>query len=91
MYSPENWKHVLVFFLNREANINVYLLDEKDEITNPIKTYSDIGPEFKFNLKVSSFFFFHNQVKSKYADVCPKSVNSLFLKMSDDLKLQLYL
>lgn len=44
--------------------MNVYLLDEKDEITNPIKTYSDIGPEFKFNLKVSGFFF-HNQAESK--------------------------
>lgn len=35
--------------------MNVYLLDEKDEITNPIKMYSDIGPELKFNLKVSGF------------------------------------
>lgn len=38
--------------------MDVYLLDEKDEITNPIKTYNDVGPEFKFNLKVSSIFTF---------------------------------
>ncbi|KAM9455559.1 integrin alpha-2 [Clarias gariepinus] len=39
--------------LSRVANLNVYLLDEKDEITNPIKNYKDIGPEFNFDLKVS--------------------------------------
>lgn len=37
--------------------MDVYLLDEKDEITNPIQTYNDIGPEFKFNLKVIFTFF----------------------------------
>ncbi|KAK3522067.1 hypothetical protein QTP70_022616, partial [Hemibagrus guttatus] len=43
--------------LSREANTNVYLLDEKDEVINPIKTYSDIGPEFVFTLKVSGAAF----------------------------------
>ncbi|XP_053542639.1 integrin alpha-2 isoform X2 [Ictalurus punctatus] len=52
--------------LSREANMNVYLLDEKDEITNPIKTYSDIGPELKFNLKVSGAVF---PVSLVYLDV----------------------
>lgn len=56
MHNPENGKR-LFFFLNRKTNMDVDLLNEKDEITNPIKTYSDIGPELKFNLKVSAFIF----------------------------------
>ncbi|KAB5543819.1 hypothetical protein PHYPO_G00084050 [Pangasianodon hypophthalmus] len=50
-------QYMTEIILSREANLNVYLLDEKDEITNPIKTYSDIGPEFKFTLKVSGAVF----------------------------------
>uniref|UniRef100_A0AAR2K4Z0 VWFA domain-containing protein n=1 Tax=Pygocentrus nattereri TaxID=42514 RepID=A0AAR2K4Z0_PYGNA len=37
----------------RDANMNVYLLDNDGGITTTMKTYSDIGPEFKFSLKVS--------------------------------------
>ncbi|XP_060764811.1 integrin alpha-2 [Neoarius graeffei] len=55
MTIPVQYATDIIF--SREANINVYLLDEKDKITNPIKTYSDIGPEFKFNLKVSGTVF----------------------------------
>ncbi|KAF7700788.1 integrin alpha-2 [Silurus meridionalis] len=60
--------------LSREANLDVYLLEEKDEIINPIKTYSDIGPEFKFSLKVSGAAF---PVSLVYMDVSlPTSTKS---------------
>uniref|UniRef100_A0AAR2IUK5 VWFA domain-containing protein n=1 Tax=Pygocentrus nattereri TaxID=42514 RepID=A0AAR2IUK5_PYGNA len=41
----------------RDANMNVYLLDNDGGITTTMKTYSDIGPEFKFSLKVSGGIF----------------------------------
>ncbi|GAA6087408.1 integrin alpha-2 isoform X1 [Tachysurus ichikawai] len=43
--------------LSREANMIVHILDEKDEIINPVKTYDDIGPELTFTLKVSGAVF----------------------------------
>ncbi|KAL6472746.1 hypothetical protein MHYP_G00189340 [Metynnis hypsauchen] len=43
--------------LSRDANMNVYLLDNEDGVTTTMKTYSDIGPEFKFSLKVSGGIF----------------------------------
>ncbi|KAK2823772.1 hypothetical protein Q7C36_020372 [Tachysurus vachellii] len=43
--------------LSREANLIVHILDEMDEIINPVKTYDDIGPELTFTLKVSGAVF----------------------------------
>lgn len=55
MHNPENWKPLTFFY--RESQMEVYFIHEGDEIANPIKTFSDIGPEFKFKLKVSDVFF----------------------------------
>ncbi|XP_065146398.1 integrin alpha-2 isoform X1 [Paramisgurnus dabryanus] len=40
--------------LSREANINVYLLERDDEIATTVKKFKDIGPDFNFNLKIST-------------------------------------
>ncbi|XP_057176989.1 integrin alpha-2 [Triplophysa rosa] len=40
--------------LSREANINVYLLEKEEETSTTINSYRDIGPDFNFNLKVST-------------------------------------
>ncbi|XP_051541348.1 integrin alpha-2 [Myxocyprinus asiaticus] len=40
--------------LSREANINVYLLEKEDDVATTMTTYKDIGPDFNFNLKVST-------------------------------------
>ncbi|KAI4876367.1 hypothetical protein NFI96_017833, partial [Prochilodus magdalenae] len=52
--------------LSREANMNVYLLENEDDIITTTKTYSDIGPELRFSLKVSGGIF---PVSLVYLDV----------------------
>ncbi|XP_067105854.1 integrin alpha-2 isoform X1 [Osmerus mordax] len=40
--------------LSREADPNFYVVDSDKEVISPVKSFSDIGPEFKFSLKVST-------------------------------------
>ncbi|XP_072514828.1 integrin alpha-2 [Salminus brasiliensis] len=50
-------KYSSEIILSREANMNVYLLEKDAGFTTTMKTYSDIGPEFRFSLKVSGGIF----------------------------------
>ncbi|XP_022541026.2 integrin alpha-2 [Astyanax mexicanus] len=50
-------KYSSEIILSREANMNVYLLEKEEGITTSMKKYSDIGPEFRFSLKVSGGVF----------------------------------
>lgn len=38
--------------LSREANLNFYVVDMDNEAKTAVNTFNDIGPEFKFSLKV---------------------------------------
>uniref|UniRef100_A0A8C7QYY7 Integrin subunit alpha 2 n=1 Tax=Oncorhynchus mykiss TaxID=8022 RepID=A0A8C7QYY7_ONCMY len=38
--------------LSREANLNFYVVDMDNEVKTTVNTFNDIGPEFKFSLKV---------------------------------------
>uniref|UniRef100_A0A8C8K323 Integrin subunit alpha 2 n=1 Tax=Oncorhynchus tshawytscha TaxID=74940 RepID=A0A8C8K323_ONCTS len=40
--------------LSREANLNFYVVDMDNEAKTAVNTFNDIGPEFKFSLKVST-------------------------------------
>uniref|UniRef100_A0A4W5M7K8 Integrin subunit alpha 2 n=1 Tax=Hucho hucho TaxID=62062 RepID=A0A4W5M7K8_9TELE len=40
--------------LSREANLNFYVVDMDNEVKTTVNTFNDIGPEFKFSLKVST-------------------------------------
>uniref|UniRef100_A0A4W5N2S9 Integrin subunit alpha 2 n=1 Tax=Hucho hucho TaxID=62062 RepID=A0A4W5N2S9_9TELE len=40
--------------LSREANLNFYVIDMGNEVKTAVNTFNDIGPEFKFSLKVST-------------------------------------
>ncbi|XP_055731056.1 integrin alpha-2-like [Salvelinus fontinalis] len=40
--------------LSREANLNFYVVDMDNEANTAVNTFNDIGPEFKFSLKVST-------------------------------------
>lgn len=40
--------------LSRTANPNFYVVDSAREVMTTVKTFSDIGPEFKFSIKVST-------------------------------------
>lgn len=45
---------LLYFNFFRESNLGVYLLEKEDNFATTVKGYKDIGPDFNFNLKVSS-------------------------------------
>lgn len=45
---------LLYFNFFRESNLGVYLLEKEDNFATTVKDYKDIGPDFNFNLKVSS-------------------------------------
>ncbi|KAG1970864.1 integrin alpha-2 [Pimephales promelas] len=40
--------------LSRESNLDVYLLEKEDNFAATVMAYKDIGPDFNFNLKVST-------------------------------------
>ncbi|XP_058646196.1 integrin alpha-2, partial [Onychostoma macrolepis] len=40
--------------LSRESNIDVYLLEKEHSFTTTVRNFKDIGPDFNFNLKVST-------------------------------------
>uniref|UniRef100_A0A8C2G0R6 VWFA domain-containing protein n=1 Tax=Cyprinus carpio TaxID=7962 RepID=A0A8C2G0R6_CYPCA len=40
--------------LSRESNIDAYLLEKDNNFTTTVRNFKDIGPEFNFNLKVST-------------------------------------
>uniref|UniRef100_A0A8C1WCZ3 Integrin subunit alpha 2 n=1 Tax=Cyprinus carpio TaxID=7962 RepID=A0A8C1WCZ3_CYPCA len=40
--------------LSRESNIDVYLLEKENSFTTTVRNFKDIGPDFNFNLKVST-------------------------------------
>ncbi|XP_043106107.1 integrin alpha-2 isoform X2 [Puntigrus tetrazona] len=40
--------------LSRESNINVYLLEKDNRFSSTVKDFKDIGPDFNFNVKVST-------------------------------------
>nr|XP_021327895.1 integrin alpha-2-like isoform X2 [Danio rerio] len=40
--------------LSRESNIDVYLLEKDNNFLTTVQNYKDIGPDFNFNLKVST-------------------------------------
>ncbi|XP_051765574.1 integrin alpha-2-like isoform X1 [Ctenopharyngodon idella] len=40
--------------LSRESNLGVYLLEKEDNFATTVKDYKDIGPDFNFNIKVST-------------------------------------
>ncbi|KAI2660006.1 Integrin alpha-2 [Labeo rohita] len=40
--------------LSRESNIDVYLLEKEGDFATTVKSFKDIGPDFNFNLKVST-------------------------------------
>ncbi|XP_062870087.1 integrin alpha-2 [Trichomycterus rosablanca] len=79
-------KYSTEMILSRETNIDVYLLDEEDDVSNAIKTYKDIGPEFRLSLKVTGAFF---PVSLVYLDVSlpsnTKSGNPLLYVTSVDV------
>ncbi|KAJ8263058.1 hypothetical protein COCON_G00155150 [Conger conger] len=43
--------------LTRETNKHFYVVDEKSKAKTTVKNYNDIGPEFRFTLKVSTVNF----------------------------------
>lgn len=45
---------LLYFNFFRESNIDVYLLEKENGFTTTVRNFKDIGPDFNFNLKVSS-------------------------------------
>lgn len=45
---------LLYFNFFRESNIDVYLLEKESSFTTTVRNFKDIGPDFNFNLKVSS-------------------------------------
>lgn len=45
---------LLYFNSFRESNLGVYLLEKEDNFATTVKDYKDIGPDFNFNIKVSS-------------------------------------
>jgi len=53
LQSPRN---VSILYSNffRESNLDVYLLEKEDNFAATVMAYKDIGPDFNFNLKVSS-------------------------------------
>uniref|UniRef100_A0A8C1INJ8 Integrin subunit alpha 2 n=1 Tax=Cyprinus carpio TaxID=7962 RepID=A0A8C1INJ8_CYPCA len=40
--------------LSRESNMDVYLLEKENSFTTTVRNFKDIGPDFNFNLKVST-------------------------------------
>uniref|UniRef100_A0A8C1LTA4 Integrin, alpha 2 (CD49B, alpha 2 subunit of VLA-2 receptor), tandem duplicate 2 n=1 Tax=Cyprinus carpio TaxID=7962 RepID=A0A8C1LTA4_CYPCA len=40
--------------LSRESNIDAYLLEKDNNFTTTVRNFKDIGPDFNFNLKVST-------------------------------------
>lgn len=38
--------------LSRESNLNFYVVDMDNEAKTAVNTFNDIGPEFKFSMKV---------------------------------------
>uniref|UniRef100_A0A673YBF0 Integrin subunit alpha 2 n=1 Tax=Salmo trutta TaxID=8032 RepID=A0A673YBF0_SALTR len=40
--------------LSRESNLNFYVVDMDNEAKTAVNTFNDIGPEFKFSMKVST-------------------------------------
>uniref|UniRef100_A0A8C7SWK5 Integrin subunit alpha 2 n=1 Tax=Oncorhynchus mykiss TaxID=8022 RepID=A0A8C7SWK5_ONCMY len=60
--------------LSREANLNFYVVDMDNEAKTAVNTFNDIGPEFKFSLKVSTGNF---PVSLAYLTVSLRTLHSL--------------